>query len=82
MPYKLRFSEYYRSLAAMTLSLYDEETGAWKTGSKVSDKTVPVNKAATESMSDKSMAHYEVIGKIKGSVVQPYITVYMWRRTA
>lgn len=82
MPYKLRFSEFYRSLAAMTLSLYDEVDGAWKTGSKYADSTVALNRGASDGMRDQSMAGYEVTGRSKGSVLQPYLTLYMWRRTA
>ena len=83
MPYMVGFDEYYGALCPKNIRAYDYTTNSYSTPVRDGELTGTTNNSVTTSSKDLSSHYaYKTTGKTTGSVVQPYIAVYMWRRTA
>ena len=83
MPYTLGFDEYYGALCPKNIRAYDYTTKSYSTPVRDGELTGNINNSVAASSKDLG-SHYafKTTGKTTGSVLQPYLTLYMWRRTA
>ena len=87
--YALQFGGYYRSVSLESnpqgglISYATDGTETVTTAVSVGSYTAPINNNATTSNKEVSMGHYRSTANTSyTSNLPPYLTVYIWKRTA
>lgn len=78
--YGIKVNEYYSDVSNFRVRKSD---GSWQDGTKDGTGNAYFNKSCQSANKELNTNTYKIVSNTSNSsTMQPYITVYMWRRTA